>query len=29
MFAIAFDLDVKKTNEHHPKRAQQAYVDIA
>lgn len=29
MFAIAFDLNVENANEHHPKRSQQAYVDIA
>jgi virulence-associated protein VapD len=29
MFAIAFDLNVEKADEHHPKRSQQAYADIA
>ena len=29
MFAIAFDLKVADTEQHHPKGAQQAYADIA
>jgi virulence-associated protein VapD len=28
-FVTAFDLSVKLANEHHPKRSQQAYEDIA
>ena len=28
MFAIAFDLDTLKTEEHHPKSVTQAYADI-
>ncbi len=28
-FVIAFDLNVKLANQHHPKRSQQAYEDIA
>jgi virulence-associated protein VapD len=28
-FVIAFDLNVVKTNEHHPKHSKQAYEDIA
>ena len=28
MFAIAFDLDTKKTERHHPKGVTQAYADI-
>jgi virulence-associated protein VapD len=29
MFAIAFDLNVEKADEHHPRRSKQAYADIA
>ena len=27
-FAIAFDLNIKLANVHHPKRSQQAYEDV-